>query len=271
LRSQRELGFEYIELEGIYEDNLKEVFHSRQALKKECDDLGLEVVNFSPILPDLVSLDKGKREKALDLYRTGVELAVYFGASTVQMDSYAPPLKFAGNLPYTDVIRYGEQYQVEVDPDFVWGDLWNVVVESTARCNDMAKAANLKLVMEPRVGEIVSNTDALLRLMDAVGDPNVGAILDTSHLNAQKEILVLSVEKMAGRIYYLHVADNDGRENEHLVPGDGSIDWKGVFACLRKHRFDGYVAIDVGNVPDLDEAYRRSISFLRSIEEEAAI
>jgi sugar phosphate isomerase/epimerase len=125
--------------------------------------------------------------------------------------------------------------------------------------------------MEPRVGEIISNTDALVRLMDAVGDENFGAILDTAHLHAQKEILVLSVEKMAGRIYYLHVADNDGRENQHLALGDGTIDWRGLFACLRKHRFDGYVAIDVGRIPEVDDAYRRSLRFLRDLEKDLAI
>lgn len=268
LRKQKELGFEAVELEGIYEDDLMAVYDARKDLKKTCADLGLKVANFSPILPDLVSLDKRRREKALDLYKRGVELAVYFEADTVQMDSYTPPLRYRGNLPYTGKIEYGKVYQVEVDPSFRWPDLWATLVDTTARCNALAKAAGLKLVMEPRVGEIVSNTDALLRLMDAVNDPNVGAILDTAHLHAQKEILTLSVEKLGRRIFYLHVADNDGRENRHLAPGEGSVDWTGVFTCLEKHGFGGYVAIDVGNVPDMDDAYRRSISFLENVEKE---
>ena len=271
LRKQKELGFQYVELEGIYEEDLRAVHGARADLKKQCDDLGLVVANFSPILPDLVSLDTQRRDKALDLYKLGVELAVYFEASTVQMDSYTPPLKYRGNLPYTGVIEYGKVYEVEVDPSFRWAQLWHALVDSTARCNEMAKGAGLRLVMEPRVGEIISNTDALLRLMDAVGDMNVGAILDTAHLHAQKEILPLSVEKLNSRIYYLHVADNDGRENQHLAPGDGSIDWTGVFTCLKKHNFDGYTAVDVGNVPDVDDAYRRSIQFLERIEEEVGI
>jgi len=271
LHMEKELGFEYVELEGIGEKNLREVYDSRKELKKECENLGLKVVNFSPILPDLVSLDKQKREKALQLYEMGIELAVYLEASTVQMDSYTPPLDFIGELPYKEAISYGKQYQVKVDPAFRWSELWDVLVDSTLKCNSMAKDANLKLVMEPRVGEIISNSDALLRLMEAVNDPNFGAILDTAHLNAQKEILVLSVEKMGGRIYYLHVADNDGRENQHLALGEGNIDWKGLFTCLKKHQFEGYVAIDVGNVPQVDEAYRCSIKFLQEIEKEVGI
>lgn len=271
LRRIRELGFTHVELEGVYRENLEDVFRWRHELKRECEGLGLDIVNFSPILPDLVSLVALARRDALDLYRRGVELAAFFGARTVQMDSYTPPLRYAGGTPYTGTIRYGTRYRVEADPEFRWDRVWDVLADSTRRCNDMARDAGLRLVMEPRVGEIVSNTDGLLRLMDAVADRNFGAILDTAHLYAQKEILVLSIEKMADRIHYLHVADNDGKENQHLAPGDGSIDWRGVFTALKKHRFSGYAAVDVGNVPDLDDAYRRSLRFLEDLGREVGI
>ena len=100
-------------------------------------------------------------------------------------------------------------------------------------------------------------------MMDAVGDENFGAVLDTAHLNAQKEILPLSVEKLGKRIFYVHAADNDGCVNEHLASGRGTVDWDGVFQGLKKHGFSGYVAVDVGMVPDLDSQYRESVSFLQ--------
>lgn len=31
------------------------------------------------------------------------------------------------------------------------------------------------------------------------------------------------------------------------------VDWDGVFAALKKHGFDVYCAVDVGNVPHLEE------------------
>ena len=129
----------------------------------------------------------------------------------------------------------------------------------------MAKDAGLKLVMEPRVGENISNTDAMLRLLDAIDDNNFGAVFDTGHQNAQKEILPLSVEKLGGKIFYLHVADNDGCTNKHLKLGNGTIDWDGLFTALKKHRFNGYVAVDVGLVDNLDKAYRESKRFLENL------
>src|SRR2546422_1790003 len=74
-------------------------------------------------------------------------------------------------------------------------------------------------------------------MMDAVDDDNFGAVLDTAHQNAQKEILALSVEKLGKRIFFVHAADNDGRVNDHVAAGRGTVDWDGVFQGLKKHRF----------------------------------
>jgi sugar phosphate isomerase/epimerase len=61
------------------------------------------------------------------------------------------------------------------------------------------------------------------------------------------------------------VSDNDGQANEHLALGRGTVDWDGVFLALKKHAFAGYVAVDVGGVPDVDAQYRESKVFLESM------
>jgi len=88
------------------------------------------------------------------------------------------------------------------------------------------------------------------------------AVLDTAHQNAQKEILALSVEKLGSRIFYVHAADNDGKVNDHVATGRGTVDWDGVFQGLKKHNFSGYLAVDVGMVTDIDAQYRESVQFL---------
>jgi sugar phosphate isomerase/epimerase len=259
------LGFSYVELEGVKEENLKAVHHERKALKKRCDDLGLKVVNFCPVLPELVHPEKARRVHSLDLFKLAIEVATFFGCETIQTDSYTPPLEFVGDAPYKDAIEFGKKFQVKVDPAFRWDDLWGWLVDSIGACADEADRAGLKFCLEPRVGEIVSNTDGLLRLMDAVDNENFGAVLDTGHQHAQKELLPLSVEKLGSRVHYLHVSDNDGQTNQHLALGRGSVDWDGIFLALKKHGFSGYVAVDVGHVPDLDAQVRESKAFLEKL------
>jgi sugar phosphate isomerase/epimerase len=271
LEEMAALGFQYIELEGVGPANMRAVADARYELKQRCDDLELRVINFCPILPDAVSLDPATRQQALDLFKLGVEVANDLGCELVQVDSFTPPLTFVGEIPYKEAIRHGQQFRIQVDPAFRWEALWEALVDSTRCFATIARDANLRLCMEPRVGEIISNTDAMLRLMDAVDDDNFFAVLDTGHQHAQKEILPLSVEKLGDRIAYLHVSDNDGRTNQHRELGQGTVDWEGVFAALKKHAFAGYVGVDIGRVEgqleDLDGAYRRSKAFLENLSE----
>lgn len=265
LGEMRKLGFENVELEGVRHENLMAVYNLRHEFKKAVDSEGVKIINFCPILPGSVSLNKKDREESWDLFRRGIEIAGLFGCQTIQGDSFTPPLRFRGDSPYKESISYGKHFTVEVDPVFVWPRLWGAMTESFSRFTAESKRAGLKFCVEPRVGELLANTDAILRMMDAVGDDNFGAVLDTAHLNAQKEILALSVEKLGRRIFYVHAADNDGRSNDHLACGRGTVDWDGVFQGLKKHSFSGYIAVDVGMVPDLDAQYRESAAFLKEM------
>ena len=264
LKEMKNLGFENVELEGVRRENLMAVYKTRHELKKFCDDEGLKVINFCPVLPTSVSLSKGERKQAWDLFKRAIEIAKLFGCTTIQGDSFTPPLKFHGDSPYKESIGFGKHFTVKVDPKFRWQRQWDAMVETFTFFTKEAKKAKLKFCVEPRVGELLSNTDSILRMMDEVDDDNFGAVLDTAHLNAQKEILALSVEKLGKRIFYIHAADNDGRVNEHLATGRGTVDWDGVFQGLKKHKFSGYVAIDVGMIPDIDEQYRESFKFLKA-------
>jgi sugar phosphate isomerase/epimerase len=264
LGEMKALGFENVELEGVRRDNLMAVYEQRRELKKYCDGEGLKVINFCPVLPGSVSFDRKEREESWDLFKRGIEIANLFSCATIQGDSFTPPLRFRGDSPYKEGISYGKHFTVEIDPAFEWQRQWDAMVENFAFMTHEAKKAGLRFCMEPRVGEMLSNTDAILRMMDAVNDDNFGAVLDTAHQNAQKEILALSVEKLGKRIFYVHAADNDGKVNDHVAAGRGTVDWDGVFQGLKKHGFSGYLAIDVGMVPDMDVQYRESLEFLKA-------
>jgi len=264
LAEMKALGFENVELEGVRRDNLMAVYAQRQELKEYCDGEGLKVINFCPVLPDSVSLNRKAREESWSLFKRGIEIAKFFGCATIQGDSFTPQLRFGGDSPYKEGISYGRHFTIEIDPAFRWQRQWDVMVESFSFMTQEAKKVGLRFCVEPRVGELLSNTDAILRMMDTLNDDNFGAVLDTAHLNAQKEILALSVEKLGKRIFYVHAADNDGNVNDHVATGRGTVDWDGVFQGLKKHGFSGYLAVDVGMVPDIDAQYRESLEFLKA-------
>jgi sugar phosphate isomerase/epimerase len=261
-----EWGFNAFEMESIGEENLKVLYARREELRTHIQSLGLTLANFVPMLPGVVSHDEGEKEHNLKLFDMGVELAKALKAKLVMADSYEVPLKYVGEGPGYDPIHYGKNFRVQVDEDFSWEQVWENLVSAMRRMAEITARHDIPLGLEMRVGEAVSNTDAFLRLYDAVNHPNLGAIFDTAHLYAQKEILPLSIEKLKNHIVFVHAADNDGRTNAHLPPGDGSIDWVSVFQALRKHKYDGYINIDIGDCPDLEKAYFRSKEFFETLD-----
>lgn len=266
-RDASRLGFSHVELEAYGEANLRDILENKERIRDVVGELGLRVVNVAGIFPELLSPSEGTREKALLMMEECAKLATYLGAELLQTDTFTPPLEFIGARPYSTAIAFGERYRVKVSPEFSWRKFWSVLVGVMKKLAQLASDYGLRLVVEPRIGETISNSDAMLRLIDEVGEEDFGAVLDTGHLHAAKELLPLSVEKLGDRIYYVHASDNDGRDNYHWAPGRGTVDWDGVFEALRKHRFDGPIAIDVGG-PDIADRLDQEVSAAKKFLEE---
>lgn len=265
LKDMRDMGFRYMELEGFKTENTRCIFDHRFELKRFCDDLDIHLLNFSPILPELLAEDPDIRERGMDDFKRSLEIAEHIGAQSVQVDSFTPPLTFKSPKPYTgNTFEYDQVYEVEIDYEFSYPKFYDHLVEVFKQCAILAKAAGKKLIVEPRVGENIYSTDSFLRLYEHVAENNFGVVLDAAHLNAAKEILPYSVEKLGTHIFSVHAADNDGRSNVHLQVGKGTIDWEGVLVALKKHGFSGYIALDVANVPEIDQAYRNSRDYLQA-------
>ncbi|NLE26298.1 MAG: hypothetical protein GX625_13325 [Clostridiaceae bacterium] len=45
----------------------------------------------------------------------------------------------------------------------------------------------------------------------------------------------------------LHLHDNDGTDDQHLIPGDGLIDWSVVIKKLCETNYPGAIALEVSN------------------------
>jgi sugar phosphate isomerase/epimerase len=217
-----------------------------------------------PALPDLVSADSGRRRKALKDFKLGCGLASYLDADLIQVDSYYLPIHI--DVPY-DISRDFEYAyvapSVRVDPDLDFWDYFNnVLVQSISECNDMAMGHGLKLCIEPRTWETISNVWAVELLMREVGSGNVGVVLDVAHLSAQKMNIVQCVEMLGSRIFYVHASDNDYLTEDHLEIGKGKVDWMNLLKALKKHSFSGFIGIDIGGKrelkPNLDEMYINS-------------
>jgi sugar phosphate isomerase/epimerase len=266
----RRLGFQYMELEGVG-PQLHTVAKNRAKIKKRCETNRVKLIDFVPVLPDTMSTDPQKRSKALKDFQIGCELGAYFETGMVQADTFHLPVHV--EPPY-DISKEFEFFYrppfISVDPKFdFWRFFEEILVPSIGECNDMAKEHGLKLCIEPRTWENISNAWALELLMREIGSKNLGAVLDVAHLAAQKMSPAQCVEMLGKRIFYVHASDSDFLTEDHLEVGTGRVDWKNLLKALKKHNYKGFVSIDIGGKkelkPHLDKMYINSKSYLENL------
>ncbi|MCL4851848.1 MAG: sugar phosphate isomerase/epimerase [Bryobacteraceae bacterium] len=271
----QELGFHYVELEGLGRENLIAVHARRKELRSVLDDCGLHVHNFCVVDPDMVHVDAAVRQPALDRFRLGAEIAEVLEAETLHLASYAPPVEYLQAAPYQlsegGSYRFEDVTRLRLPQGFCWDAVWNALVESAGFCADVAAEYGRTVLMEPRVGEVICSVDSLRRLIEHAGRPNLKANFDTGHFSAQRENVVLALAKLEGHFANVHVADNHPANAEHIPIGDGSIDWREFLSTLKRTGYDGYLGLDLGLSDQLLDGYRRSVEHLRSIGAELNI
>jgi sugar phosphate isomerase/epimerase len=161
--------------------------------------------------------------------------------------AYMPP-EIEG-VPGTEAYRGSPPLQVRVPEGFDWDAFWENAV---TRLGEMARIAGRygqDLIIENRVGDFVSTSDGVLKLIEDAGEPNAGCLLDVAHAHATKEHFDLIIPKLRKRLMYVHLADNDGTYSYHLPAGRGNISFPAIFQSLRSIGYDGYVNVDYGGVP----------------------
>lgn len=87
--------------------------------------------------------------------------------------------------------------------------------------------------------------DVIARLVERVGHPNFAWCFDTGHAHCQG-IPLTCLRELSTVPVSLHVQDNSGRlgRDEHLIPGDGTIDWKEFLDLLLEIGYCGELVLE---------------------------
>jgi sugar phosphate isomerase/epimerase len=262
-----ELGFRSIEMEGIRERHLGEMSSLGPVIRKHAERLDLQIPVFCVVLPGLSSPEPEERERNLELFALGCDLAVILGAGSVLDNAPLPPWIFPGEIPVTR--HYGKEVlsQAKLPEGLKWEHYWEGLVETYREACDMAAGRKLSYQLHPYSGALIHSTDAYLLFAQAIKRDNLRFNLDTANQFFMKDDLFLSLIRLQGHVDYIHVSDNRGDRVEHLPPGKGAIEWDRFFETLDRTGFSGRFGIDVGGaesaVADLAEAYRYTAVWLR--------
>jgi D-psicose/D-tagatose/L-ribulose 3-epimerase len=216
-----EMGFDHIEV-PIEGDN--EVDYARAG--EIARDRGLTVSACAAIGPDqdLISPDPATRAGGMSYIRGAIEAARGLGATNL-----------IGPM-YSAVGRTWQQApdEREKDMELLTGELREL--------SDYAGEHGVVLCIEPLnrfETSFINLTSQAIELVDRVGHPACGLLLDTFHMNIEEKNQAAAILKAGKLLGHFHACGSD-----RGTPGGDHIDWKSIVKALKEVGYEGDVVIE---------------------------
>lgn len=185
-----------------------------------CRDAGVPITSLHGVFgPDIdpSSPDEAVRRRSVDRYIGEGELALRLGGRSVVVHPSPlmpspPPLREADEALRRDQLR-----------------------KSMAELAALGAKQGVTFLIENLPNEGVYGRDAvqIAAMVRSLATPHLRMCLDLGHAFITSSAID-RLRDCADVVDYLHVHDNDGRADAHLMPGDGAIDWPAVGRTLRE-------------------------------------
>ena len=193
--------------------------------------------------PTLVSPEPEGRRRRIDFYAHAIRCAAELGSDCVSIWSGALREDVGSD-------RRGEAFQWLLDG-------LNIVLDEAARCG-------VAIGFEPEPGMVVDSTAGYDALVGRLGRDDLRLTLDVGHVHCQGEGPIADViRRRAPRLVNVHVEDMRRGRHEHLMFGEGEIDFPPVLRALAESGYAGGVHVELSrHSHDAPEAARRAYEFL---------
>jgi len=159
------------------------------------------------------------------------------------------------------------------DPENMWrrhpendtADAWSDLIASMTEVAGIAERFNVVLGIEPEPGNVVSSAARARRLLDEIGSPHLGIVLDPANLieGVPPDRIDATIDEafalLGDRIISAHGKDRDAA-GAVQPPGRGIVPWPRFLAGLRAARFSGPLILHGLEEADVPE----SVSYLRA-------
>ena len=197
------------------------------------DTLGLRVHSLhAPFGHDVnfTSPDPGQRARAFD-----------------RLASAADALALLGGRLY--VIHPGGE-----DQRWVWDRDHRLAlsVEGLGRVWRECQARDLTLVVETPLPHLLGGQpEDFAWILERLPRDGIGVCVDTSHC-ALGGTLLPSIAASGDRLVHVQASDNRGRTDDHLPPGEGTLDWAAIRSALDAVGYAGVFLLEVNGEGDPD-------------------
>ncbi len=190
--------------------------------------------------PTLVSPEPEGRERRLDFLRRAVDIAGELEADAVSFWSGAP---------------------TQAEPAET---LQRRLIDGCLALADYADKRQVRLAFEPEPGMVVDTLAKFRELREQVAHPLFGLTMDIGHVHCMDEGPIADrLREHRDHLWNIHLEDMRRGVHEHLMFGEGEIEFAPVFAALAEIRYSGGVHVELSrHAHDAVETARRAREFL---------
>ena len=236
IRRLHQFGYQGIEIWGgrphMYRHDLDAEFDSIKRLLDECE---MTVPNFIPAqfrYPSILcSANEAVRCDSVRYIEDAIDNALKLGAPSVSL--------CAGMTLAGESIEQG----------------WKQLRQSIIELLDYTDQTKLKLLIEPAhraESTLILTIADGLRMIREIGSERLGICLDTGHANVNGEELAQVVSELKNTPLHIHIDDNNGDSDAHMIPGEGRIDYAPFIRALNEIDYHGFVSAELGFQYTLD-------------------
>ena len=112
---------------------------------------------------------------------------------------------------------------------------------------------------DPKIPNSCTTPEQLIKIIDTLNEtygPCFAACLDTGHATISGQDSIEFVEKLGDRLRVLHIQDNYGVLDNHVVPGKGVINWTAFMKTFKASGYQGTFNFEVdGYLDDFDRPW----------------
>jgi sugar phosphate isomerase/epimerase len=193
--------------------------------------------------PTLVSASPEGRARRGDFLELALDVAEGLGSDAVSFWSGSP--------------------DDDAPPDELMGRL----ADGCRRLCDRAAAKSVRLAFEPEPGMFIDTMARFEELRRRVDHPALGLTIDVGHLHCQGEVPIADhLRHWAPLLHNVHIEDMRRGVHEHLMFGEGEIDFPPVLRALDEVGYTGGVHVELSrHSHDAVETARRALAFLRGV------
>jgi len=189
--------------------------------------------------PTLISDPEGS-EKRFDFLRKSIAIGKILGSTSVSFWSGAPDPSRSRKQSMDQLIHYCKNLAME------------------------AEESGIRLAFEPEPGMLIDTMDAFRELHEGVNHPFFGLTLDIGHLQCMGETPIPPfLHEWKDWLWNIHIEDMRRGIHDHLLFGEGEIDFAPVFQTLQKIRYSGGIHVELSrHSHNAVETAKKSLEFM---------